>query len=584
MWRVLVPDNHPPLYYVLTKAFAQLAGYGDFAVRFLSVSFGTALVATLYALARRLSGPVGGIGAALYAACSPLYVYYAQEARMYSLLMVLAVLSSYSLVRVFERPDARRWWVTYVLATCGALYTHYFAVLLILVHQIAASVWLLVGRRKRWLYRWMWAGAGLLLLYLPWLPTAIRQVGIGQGTWWRVPLPASVVLSDLWRFYVLGPRRPVGVPLLGAVLGGTALALLAALLVGWRQRLWAWAFAVLSLLFPVAVVVITGSTWPIYTDRYALIAAPALAVLVGIGVAACWHAVSGARRWLGQLAALLLLATAIAGPLPQLVAYYTDHAYWREDFRRAAQYVMDSSGRGDAVVLLGSYQPIMQYYDRQAAVVRFPQQGDSVYDEEEVVRALNGAITPSSQVRLVMYSWSTVDPQGLVEGALRARCRLQGEHWQRESGQRPIRVLNFEACAPFEVQPREQIDATFGDQLALTAYRTLNVVPGRQAHVYLWWQTLRRPDKNYSAFVHLVGADGEIIAQFDHLPLSDFYPMRAWPIGVDHRDDYPFKVPAEASLQGAWLAIGLYDRASNTRLPVYVANVPVGDQVLVPLE
>ena len=45
MWRVLAPDNHPPLSYVLIKAFAELAGYGDFSVRFFSVGCGMALIA-----------------------------------------------------------------------------------------------------------------------------------------------------------------------------------------------------------------------------------------------------------------------------------------------------------------------------------------------------------------------------------------------------------------------------------------------------------------------------------------------------------------------------------------------------------
>jgi 4-amino-4-deoxy-L-arabinose transferase-like glycosyltransferase len=578
MWGVLAPDNHPPAYYVLVKAFAEVAVYVDFPVRFVSVLCVVVLVSALYALGRRLGGPVAGLSAALVAACSPLLVYYAQEARMYSLLMALAVLSLYSLTRLAAEPRSTPWSVAYVLTTCGALYTHYFAVLLIATQGVVALVWLLRKWRAASAWkRWLLTQGAIALLYLPWLPTAIRQVRIGQGTWWRVPLSATVVLRDLWRFYILGPRRPSDVPVFGALLGGVALAVVAALLLGWRRGVGRWAFALAALFFPVAAIVWMGSVLPIYTDRYALVAAPGLPLVVGLGIASCWDVLGRRRAWLGCVAALVLLSAVLAGPLTHLAALYHEPAFWREDFRRAARYVMDTTGAGDTVIMIGSYQPLMQYYRGQATVVRFPAQGDSVQSEEAVVDALNQAIQPGTQVRLVMHSWPTVDPQGLVEGMLRAQCRLQGEHWQQETGQRPIRVMNFEDCARFGVEPRQPLNVVFGDQVALSAYRLIRFSPGQEGHVVLWWRTLRRPDLNYAAFVHLVGADGEIITQFDHLPLSDFYPLLAWPVGVDHRDSSPLKLRADVDLDGAWLAIGLYDRRSGVRLPVRVGDEPVGD-------
>jgi hypothetical protein len=258
--------------------------------------------------------------------------------------------------------------------------------------------------------------------------------------------------------------------------------------------------------------------------------------------------------------------------------------YWREDFRRAAQFLMDKSEPGDTVVLVGSSQPVMQYYQGPAGALVFPQQGDSVQSEAEVVSLLRQHVNPGHSVRLVMYSWPTVDPQGLVEGQLRTRCDLKGEHWQSETGQRPIRVINFAACdADFVVEPRVPIDAMWGDQVALSAYRLDHFVSGGLAHVVMWWRTLRRPDQDYSVFVHLLDAQGEMIKQSDKLPLSDFYPMRAWPLNTEQRDDYPIYIRPQANLEGAWLAIGLYDRQTGDRLPVIRDGVPIGDFIRIPL-
>jgi uncharacterized membrane protein len=588
MWGVLSPDNHPPLYYVLVKAFADLAGYGDFPVRFFSLACGVALIAGLYALGVRLGGEVTGLAAALYATSSPLLVYYAQEARMYSLLMALAICSSYSLARLAIAPHSRAWWAVYVLATCGAAYTHYFAVLLILAQNVVVLVYLVICLVRhnpvRWLGGWLLGQGAILLLYLPWLPVAIRQVLIGQGTWWRSPLPTKVILKDIWRFFILGPRRPMGVPIFGPWMGSVGLAVLVAALLGWRRRAMAWAYALITFVLPVGAIVLIGSNLPVYTDRYALVAAPGLALLVGMGVSSCWNALSTGRAWIGRLAGTLLLVAALVGPFPQLNAYYADPAYWREDFRRAAEYVKEKSVPGDTAILLGCSQPIMQYYDGPAEALVFPQRGDSVQDEEQVVALLRQYVNPGRSVRLVMHSWPTVDPQGLVEGQLRTRCEVRGEHWQRETGQRPIRVINFAACDPdFSVEPRQPIDAVWGDQVALRAYRLDEFMSGSEAHVILWWRALRRPDMDYTVFVHLVDARGEMIKQFDKLPLSDFYPMRAWPLNVDQRDRYPLYIRPSAELKGAWLAIGLYDRRTGQRLPVRQDGFPAGDFIRIPL-
>ena len=585
MLRVLVPDNHPPLYYLLVKALAEVAGYDDLPVRFLSVACGTTLIVGLYALGRRLIGTAGGVAAALFATCGPTFIYYAQEARMYSLLMALSTLSSYAMLRMLpstcERRREARWWLAYVSLAAGAIYTHYFAFLLLLAQNLFALGWMAFRKQLRPSKAWWAAQGAIAILYLPWLPIAIRQVAIGQGTWWRLPLPPSVILHDIWRFLILGPRRPMGVPAFGPLMGGVALVVLAAALVGRRKGVMAWSWSWLSFALPVGSIVLLGSSLPVYTDRYALVAAPGLALIVGLGVAAMWDVPYGRGAWLGRMAAILALAAALLGPLPQLNHYYHDPKYWREDFRRAARYLMDKSAPGDTVVLVGCAPPIMQYYRGPASVLAFPRRGDSVQGEEEVIALLRRHVNPGRRVRLVLYSWPTVDPQSLVEGQLRMHCELRGEHWQTESGQRPIRIVNFANCqTDFTPEPRRRVDALLGGQVVLHAYHLVGLEPGKQGQVVIWWRTVRPPDKNYTAFVHLLDAQGQVIAQFDKLPLSDFYPMRAWPLNVNQRDAYPLDIPKDADLGGAWLAVGLYDHRSGIRLPV--AND--GDHVRIPLD
>ena len=114
----------PPLYYALVAGWTRLAGTGEWALRFPSVAFGLLMVALAYALGRRLFGPVAGWAAALLGALHPLWVYYAQEARMYTLLTALGMLAGYALLRVLastQEPGAARqrltWWAAFMGAS-----------------------------------------------------------------------------------------------------------------------------------------------------------------------------------------------------------------------------------------------------------------------------------------------------------------------------------------------------------------------------------------------------------------------------------------------------------------------------------
>ena len=101
-------DTHPPLYYLIIHVTRQLFGLSDFAFRYPSVLFGVLLIPLLYQFGRRLvPSPLGrglgrgslplGLLVALLTTVNPLQVYYSQEARMYTLLVLLATGMSYVL-------------------------------------------------------------------------------------------------------------------------------------------------------------------------------------------------------------------------------------------------------------------------------------------------------------------------------------------------------------------------------------------------------------------------------------------------------------------------------------------------------
>jgi len=87
-------DIHPPLYYFLLHLWMLVSGSTEFALRFLSLIFGVLTVPLIYVVGRRLLGDAAGRLASGFIAISPLFLWYSQEARMYTLVTFLCLLST----------------------------------------------------------------------------------------------------------------------------------------------------------------------------------------------------------------------------------------------------------------------------------------------------------------------------------------------------------------------------------------------------------------------------------------------------------------------------------------------------------
>ena len=134
-----------PLYYVLLRGWVELIGASLFALRYFSTFWGTLAIPLVFCVVRRLLDQRMALATTLVAVFAPFYIYYSQEARTYSLTLVLMLVSMYAFLRWL---DARRVWALAVcaLANLVCLYTHYVAGLIMLTQ----SVILLLLRPLRW--------------------------------------------------------------------------------------------------------------------------------------------------------------------------------------------------------------------------------------------------------------------------------------------------------------------------------------------------------------------------------------------------------------------------------------------------
>jgi mannosyltransferase len=139
-------ESTPPLYYVLAWVWSHLFGTSEAGLRSLSALAGTAFVPVAYGITATLASRRAALTIAALAAVNPLLIWYSQEARSYSLLVLLSALSFLLFARMLQRPDARTL-ATWTVVSALALATHYFAGFLILPQ----AIWLIIrwpDRRK----------------------------------------------------------------------------------------------------------------------------------------------------------------------------------------------------------------------------------------------------------------------------------------------------------------------------------------------------------------------------------------------------------------------------------------------------
>lgn len=270
-------ESTPPLYYMLAWGWARVFGFGEAPLRSLSAVVGLAMVPTAYLAGQELVSRRVGLIAAALTACSPLLVWYSQEARPYSLVAFLGALSLLTFVRAHFQPTPRRL-LAWALASALALFAHYFAAMVV----VPEAAWLVFVHRRRWPVRAGVVFVGAVGAAL--IPLARSQQ---RFTTWIALSPLSVRLGQLRSQLLLGFGSPSATVMWVAAI---LMVVLAIVLLIWRgdqrERLAGLGMAALGAVgFVLAMIVVAAGTDVINTRNLIELWLPlAIAVAVGLGV------------------------------------------------------------------------------------------------------------------------------------------------------------------------------------------------------------------------------------------------------------------------------------------------------------
>ena len=426
-------DPHPPGYYLLLIAWANLFGRGVFVLRAFSALLGVATVGALYWTGRRLFDRATGLLAAALLTLSSAHWVYSQEMRMYTLLTLCLA----PLLGLFYRYGARRegWgrkhWAAMITLEALALYTHFFA----LFALIGLCLWLglrlaLDARRgdARPLWRWLLSQGLVALAYLPWVPVALQRAAT-HTTQSGYTQPLGGFLWTSWAFLAGGHADLVGREPRYALVAAVALAALAVglALTLWRDRARAAVvYLMAQVLLPTLGVYALMVIRPGYHPRYLFMVLLPLVLLIARG-----GVVFARQGRLALVGALLLTLPWLGANGLASRALLTDRYYDHDDARATAALLREHLAPG-SVVLMSHDEWALHHYLRESGLVDLHVRVDQ--DTPGAIQTIETALQGPSQATgrpvaaLVYWGQANVDFQGVIPYLLERQGTLVQEH------------------------------------------------------------------------------------------------------------------------------------------------------------
>jgi 4-amino-4-deoxy-L-arabinose transferase-like glycosyltransferase len=566
---VVTIDNHPPLYFALLWGVVQFLGRSEFALRYLSLMAVVLLVPLLYVTGRRLVDEWAGLVAAALGALSPMYLWYGQEARMYTLVAFLSLLSFYLFLRVFVGPSQAlslrhrwRWLAAYILVSACLVSTHYLGALLIAFQLVVLGFLSLrhVGRRRvlGLTISAVVVISGFFLAYA-WFtrPRVDRLPGFEF-----IPLPE--LLRDLLNSFSLGLSVDVGdwvvflidlVFLLFLFLGLVWLVQPGALR---KHRNAGWLLAG-YLFFPVALIYLLSFFLPVYMNsRHLILISPAFYLLVAVGL----------TRWRRRMAALAVLASLlmIGGVGYSTYNYFYNPAYGKDHHREWGAYLREQVRPRDVVVVNPPHiADLYEYYaSSDVPWIGLPLLNGSRAETEAKLEALLkeydrvwlalSQTPPWGDRRRVVENW-------LNENAFRVERHSFKSYASRVLVARYLPGWPSVSSLPDDAHP---LEVRFTPQLRLVGYRTVSPPEsGRMLHVELFWAIDDYIPQEASVLLRLVDEQGHLWGEAEQCPFNALYPMWQWQPGLILRDEHEVLI-APGTAPGSYeLELGLISRPTE---------------------
>jgi hypothetical protein len=527
-------DVHPPLWFSFFWVWRRIAGDSDFAGRMQAILFSMITLSVVYQLGRRWFGAARyGLYAMAVLGVSSLFLWYSLEIRPYALAMLLTSIAMLAFQRWLTL-RTRRAAILYAVSVAALLYIHYFLLLFIL----AQAVYFLLQRPTRDLLK---QGLGVVLvtfvLWLPWFPSFLTQFQRIRA----VELASGVARGAAGSSATTQPTSIESIIGLAQLATNGQVVLYAGLLIvgvvyGWRKRTFrlalVWAIGVPVIAFALNLFV------AVYSSRYVVNFVIGLALVLGAGLAFLptrW-------RWAALVVFVGISLWALPTQLPDdIVPYSTLFRDMSARARPGDKVLLDQANYSEDKVMQWQLLHVVPEWLRL----------DTTDDLDTAL--------PARRIWYVTANWLDDEVLGRYQFIERTHPRQTG------FGQ-----CNSQWCYLIQLMeaPPWTAPQVFGADMAFWG-ADVDGVTRESIQTRLWWKVENAPALDYSIGLHLLDANGVMVAQADGpthhygqetVNTSQFEPGRIY---IDFRN---LTLPGNLPSGDYQLELVVYDWQTNERL------------------
>ncbi|NIS79391.1 MAG: hypothetical protein GTO14_04090 [Anaerolineales bacterium] len=319
---------HPPVFFTLEKITIGVFGESEAVLRLVPVVADLLTLAIVMQIGLKLGGRAGMIGSGWFWTFHPMAIWYARDARPYSLATLFAATTIYAYLKLRERPSLQNFALGLLTLSLG-LMTHFF------VWAVGFSLILIAlaefkdEPRSFRLFTFQFFIALIPLgAWLAWyllLPDPMLGIGwISRPRLWDI-------LPTLWNLF---SGYAGEVTLASTLFGVIGFTFVICAQIGRKTRSMATRTFFLGLIVPIFSVWLVSQRRPIYMDRYFSVFLPSCALIVAIGAARAWRVI---QPWVDRILwgwspVVLSLAFLWIG-LQSGYQVHTNHVYAKEEWR-----------------------------------------------------------------------------------------------------------------------------------------------------------------------------------------------------------------------------------------------------------
>lgn len=353
-------DVHVPLYHIILHFWQAIFDNTIISARYLSLLISIISIPFVYILASKLYTKKIGLMTTILFILSPFISWYANEARMYSLLLLLAVLNTIFFINILKQ-GGRGNWIGFVVTAILGVYTHYFYWLFLL----SSALFYLSNYNKfpkSLLPKFLITVIVVVLSIIPWIYYVI-QLGSAANTKPILKTPSSIDLFNIFSQYVFGFQPD----LINSIILSSWPIIVIIIFTSLQRKLKYsifTTFVILQVLIPIGAAFMLSYLRPIFLSRYLIVSALFLYLYIVYIINTYF------KKQAIILYTIIIILVGIASLL-QITSPYTPV---KENFEDIALYLRVKATSRDVIVLSAPFiiYPFEYYYQGISSVETFP--------------------------------------------------------------------------------------------------------------------------------------------------------------------------------------------------------------------